>query len=140
VPAFGGLAAPWWDDAASGLITGLTLGSGPAQVARAALDSVAHQVTDVLDAMPGVERVLADGGAGANDQLMQIQADLAGVPVLRARTGNLSALGAALLAAPWPAQPITYDEFVPRLEPDLREARRASWRAAVHRALGADRQ
>ncbi|MEV6493043.1 FGGY-family carbohydrate kinase, partial [Actinoplanes sp. NPDC051633] len=139
VPAFGGLAAPWWDDSASGLITGLTLGSGPAQVARAALDSIAHQVTDVLDAMPGVERVLADGGAGANDHLMQIQADLAGVPVLRARTGNLSALGAALLAAPWPAQPIAYDEFLPSLEPDLREARRASWRAAVHQALGTAR-
>jgi len=135
VPAFGGLAAPWWDDAASGLITGLSLGSGPAQLARAALESVAHQVTDVLDRLPAVEQVLADGGASANDHLMRIQADLAGVPVRRARTGNLSALGAAHLAAPWPAAPIEYDEFLPRLDPDDRSARRAAWRAAVHRAL-----
>jgi len=140
VPAFGGLAAPWWDDAASGLITGLTLGSGPAQVARAAVESIAHQVADVLDAMPAPQRVLADGGASTNDHLMQIQADLAGVPVLRARTGNLSALGAAYLAAPWVSQSVQYDEFVPSLDPSLRDARRASWRAAVHRALGADRE
>ena len=135
VPAFGGLAAPWWDDGASGLITGLSLGSGPAQLARAALESIAHQVTDVLDRLPTVEQVLADGGASANDHLMQIQADLAGVPVRRARTGNLSALGAAHLAAPWPAAPIEYDEFLPRLDPDDRSARRTAWRAAVHRAL-----
>ncbi|MEV7625789.1 FGGY family carbohydrate kinase [Actinoplanes sp. NPDC089786] len=135
VPAFGGLAAPWWDDAASGLITGLSLGSGPAQLAAAALESIAHQVTDVLDDLPDVSQVLADGGASANDHLMQIQADLAGVPVRRARTRNLSALGAANLAAPWPAAPIAYDEFRPRIDQDDRSALRSAWRAAVHRAL-----
>ncbi|MBM2614565.1 glycerol kinase [Actinoplanes sp. LDG1-06] len=131
VPAFGGLAAPWWDDTAVGLISGLTLGSTPAQVARAAVESIAHQVTDVIDAMGAVDRVLADGGASANDTLMQIQADLTGVPVRRARTANLSALGAAFLAGGF-TPPISYDEFRP--QPGDFSAQRTAWRAAVARA------
>jgi glycerol kinase len=136
VPAFGGLAAPWWDDAAQGLVTGLTLGSGPAQLARAALESIAHQVADVAGAMGPVGALLADGGASANDSLMQIQADLAGVPVRRARGGNLSALGAAHLAGraagfPPPA-PLDYDDFHPR--PIDAPAQRDAWRAAVLRS------
>ena len=130
VPAFGGLAAPWWDDTAVGLISGLTLGTTPAQLARAAVESIAHQVADVVEAMGGAGRVLADGGATGNDTLMRIQADLLGVPVKRARTGNLSALGAAFLAGGF-AWPLDYDDFDPRpSDPALRHA----WRDAVARA------
>jgi glycerol kinase len=131
VPAFGGLAAPWWDDAAVGLISGLTLATTPAQLARAAVESIAHQVADVLDAMGGGARLLADGGASANDHLMQIQADLAGVPVRRARTANLSALGAAFLAGRITERPLAYDDFDPR---PSHPAARTAWRDAVARA------
>jgi glycerol kinase len=130
VPAFGGLAAPWWDDAAVGLISGLTLGTRPAQLARAAIESIAHQVADVVDALGGADRILADGGAGENDHLMQIQADLTGVPVKRARTANLSALGAAFLAGGI-VRPLDYDDFAPRsVDPAVRRA----WRDAVDRS------
>jgi len=131
VPAFGGLAAPWWDDAAVGLISGLTLGTRAPQLARAALESIAHQVTDVVDAMGGADRILADGGASANDLLMRIQADLAGVPVRRARAANLSALGAAFLAGGLTGWSLDYDDFEPGpRDPDVRLA----WRDAVRRA------
>lgn len=138
VPAFGGLAAPWWDDAAEGTVTGLTLGTRAPQLARAAVESIAHQVADVIDAMDpdrAAGPVLADGGAAANDHLMQLQADLTGRPVRRARTASLSALGAAHLAGRdlWgEAQPIEYDDFEPT---DRDPAARARWRTAVHRAL-----
>ncbi|MFI5896687.1 FGGY family carbohydrate kinase [Actinoplanes sp. NPDC051513] len=131
VPAFGGLAAPWWDDTAVGLISGLTLGTRPAQLARAAVESIAHQVADVVDAMGGAALLLADGGATGNDTLMQIQADLSGVPVKRARTTNLSALGAAFLAGGRTEWSLDYDDFDPRpSDPALRPA----WRDAVARA------
>lgn len=138
VPAFGGLAAPWWDETATGTITGLTLGTRAPQLARAAVESIAHQVADVVDAMgdaPGP--ILADGGAAANDHLMQLQADLTGRQVRRARTASLSALGAAHLAgrAPWgdgPGSGVEYDDFVPA-EKD--PAARERWRDAVNRAL-----
>jgi glycerol kinase len=131
VPAFGGLAAPWWDDSAVGLISGLTLGVKAPQLARAALESIAHQVTDVIDAMGGADRILADGGASANDLLMRIQADLAGVPVRRARAANLSALGAAFLAGGLTDWSLDYDDF----EPGPRDpAARLAWRDAVRRA------
>ncbi|MCO8270551.1 FGGY family carbohydrate kinase [Actinoplanes sp. TRM 88003] len=131
VPGFGGLAAPWWDDTAVGLISGLTLGTKPAQLARAAVESIAHQVADVVDVMGPADALLADGGATGNDVLMQIQADLTGVPVLRARTANLSALGAAFLAGGF-TPPISYDEFRP--QPGDSAAQRSAWRAAVARA------
>jgi glycerol kinase len=132
VPAFGGLAAPWWDDNAVGLISGLTLGTRPAQLARAAVESIAHQVADVVDAMGPATAVLADGGATGNDVLMQIQADLLGLPVKRARTANLSALGAAFLASGSPAPALSYDEFRP--QPGDPATLRSAWRAAVARA------
>jgi len=131
VPAFGGLAAPWWDDTAVGVISGLTLGTKAPQLARAALESIAHQVTDVIDAMGGADRILADGGASANDLLMRIQADLAGVPVRRARTANLSALGAAFLAGGRTGWSLDYDDFEPRPRDP---AARLAWRDAVRRA------
>jgi len=136
VPAFGGLAAPWWDDTAVGVISGLTLGTRPAHLARAAVESIAHQVADVVDAMGPADRLLADGGASGNDLLMQIQADLVGVPVNRARSSNLSALGAAFLAgvaAGHAAPPIEYDTFLPRADADA-AAQRSAWRDALARA------
>jgi glycerol kinase len=103
VPAFVGLAAPHWDDQARGLVSGLTRGSTLAQLARAAIESIAYQVRDVFERMgaasgqkPGL--LLADGGVTRNDQLMQFQTDILGVPVQRNDTPELSAMGAAYLA------------------------------------------
>jgi glycerol kinase len=106
VPAFTGLGAPHWDSDARGLIIGLTRGTGPAHLARAALDSIAHQSADLLDAMAadmqaaGLEltELRVDGGAAANDLLMQTQADLLGVPVVRPADVESTARGAAALA------------------------------------------
>ncbi|XVU29681.1 FGGY family carbohydrate kinase [Actinoplanes sp. CA-054009] len=131
VPGFGGLAAPWWDDTAVGLISGLTLGTRPPQLARAAVESIAHQVADVIDAMGGASAILADGGASGNDTLMQIQADLTGLVVRRARTANLSGLGVAFLAGGLTPS-VAYDEFAPRA---AASGARDAWRDAVRRAL-----
>jgi glycerol kinase len=104
VPAFAGLGAPHWDPHARGALLGITGGTTAAHLARAALESIALQVADLLDAMaadsglaPTVLRV--DGGAAANDLLLQLQADLAGVPVARPAMREATALGAANLAA-----------------------------------------
>lgn len=138
VPAFGGLAAPWWDDSAVGLISGLTLSTRPWHLARAAVESIAHQVADVVDAMGPADRLLADGGAADNDLLMQIQADLTGLPVRRARTTNLSALGAGFLATGIDAPPLDYDDFFPRAPG--RAAARDAWRDAVARSRNKEAQ
>ncbi len=103
VPAFAGLGAPHWDAHARGTITGLTRGTTAAHLARAALESVALQTVDVLGAMQAdsgirLKELRVDGGATANDLLMQVQADLAGVPVVRPRVTETTALGAAYLA------------------------------------------
>ncbi|MGB9377440.1 MAG: FGGY family carbohydrate kinase, partial [Mycobacteriales bacterium] len=99
VPAFTGLGAPWWDESAIGLLSNITLGTGVAQVARAALESVAYQVEDVVAAVDRavgpVATLLADGGPTANPTLMQLQADISGRSVERAVAGDLSAVGAA---------------------------------------------
>ncbi len=102
VPAFGGLGAPWWDASAVGIVSGVTFGVTRAPLARAALDSIAHQIADVLDAVRAsgapVERLLVDGGPTRNDQLMQFEADMVGVPVQRTDVAELSAMGVAHLA------------------------------------------
>ncbi|MBQ4452350.1 MAG: glycerol kinase GlpK [Clostridia bacterium] len=103
VPAFTGLGAPYWDMYARGILVGLTRGTGRAQIARAALESIAYQSMDVLDAMSEdmgerVRVLRADGGASANDFLMQFQADMLGVDVVRPRVTETTALGAAMLA------------------------------------------
>jgi glycerol kinase len=146
VPAFGGLAAPWWDDSATGVIDGLTFATTPAQLARAAIDSVALQVADVVDAMSDAgrpARIVADGGASANDTLMQLQADVSGVPVHRSTRAELSALGAAHLAGstaqlwstPPGADPDAYRVFTPGADPGIR----SGWRTALDRSrLSAD--
>lgn len=103
VPAFTGLGAPYWDPYARGAIVGLTRGTTAAHIARSALDGIAHQVTDVLKAMEAdagmaIEEIRVDGGAVHNQLLMQFQADLMGVPVVRPQVTELTALGAAFLA------------------------------------------
>jgi glycerol kinase len=103
VPAFTGLGAPHWDAAARGAIVGLTRGSTAAHLARAALDSIAFQTADLLAAMEADARLRlrelrVDGGATVNNGLMQFQADLLRVPVVRPRTTETTALGAAYLA------------------------------------------
>jgi glycerol kinase len=147
VPGFNGLGAPWWDPEATGLLTGLTLGTTLENVARAALESVAFQVNDLLTAIRGATGgagvLSADGGAAANSSLMQLQADVSGIPVLRPKTADLSALGAAhlagLAAGVWSAEdldalPRPHDEFTPAQGAQWRASEVSSWRAAVRRA------
>ena len=103
VPAFTGLGAPHWDPHARGTVLGVTRGTSAAHLARATLDGVAHQATDLLDAMTADARaplaqLRVDGGMTANGLLMQTQADLVGVPVVRPRVTETTALGAAFLA------------------------------------------
>ena len=107
VPAFTGLGAPYWQPDARGTIVGLTRGSTMAHIARAALESIAFQSAALLDAMSkdavaaggvAVAELRVDGGASANDLLMQFQADLLGIPVLRPKVIETTALGAAYLA------------------------------------------
>jgi len=150
VPALVGLGAPHWAPSARGLVTGLSLGTGRAHVARAALDAIAFQVRDVFDAMQAdagtpLSTLLADGGASRNDLLMQIQADVIGCPVERSRSSDVSALGAALLAgravglwedeAALEALIPPRDRFEPQISDAERGARYAAWQAALALAL-----
>src|SRR5207253_5564830 len=103
VPAFAGLGAPHWDPYARGTIVGITRGTTSGHIARAALESIAYQVADLLDAMAAdsgitLTELRVDGGAAVNDTLMQFQADLLGVPVVRPAITETTALGAAYLA------------------------------------------
>ena len=103
VPAFAGLGAPHWDPYARGTIVGITRGTSSGHIARAALESIAYQVADLLDAMAAdagipLKELRVDGGAATNNMLMQFQADLLGVPVVRPAITETTALGAAYLA------------------------------------------
>ena len=103
VPAFTGLGAPWWDMYARGTIVGLSRGTGKAHVVRAALEAIAYQSMDVLNAMQAdaglsPQRLRVDGGASANELLMQFQSDLLGVPVVRPACIETTAMGAAYFA------------------------------------------
>src|SRR5690606_13789235 len=103
VPAFVGLGAPHWDPQARGMIIGLTRDSSTGHIARAALESIAHQVADLIEALERdsgapVEELRVDGGAAVDDTLMQFQADLLQLPVVRPRVTEVTALGAAYLA------------------------------------------
>jgi glycerol kinase len=152
VPAFTGLGAPYWDPDCRGAIFGLTRSSGPAELARAALESVAYQTRDLAEAMradwPGgaagtVLRV--DGGMTANDWMLQGLADILGAPVDRPRVRETTALGAAWLAGmraglyPGPAEfarSWALDRrFEPAMPEERREAKYAGWRDAVRRTL-----
>jgi glycerol kinase len=156
VPAFAGLGAPHWDAYARGAMLGVTRGTTAGHLARAALESIAFQSAEVLAAMQrdageALAELRVDGGATANDLLMQFQADLLGVPVARPRVLETTALGAAYLAglatgvwagadeiaAQWRRERV----FEPRMSRDEAESRLAGWLRAVERAKGwADRE
>jgi glycerol kinase len=135
VPSLTGLGSPWWDADARGLITGLTRGTTRAHLVRAALEAIAHQVADVVEALPEPPNVLrADGGATANGFLMQFQADLLGIPVEVAAERETTALGAAALAAGHGARVAVGAVFEPQFSADRVVEQRSIWRAALERA------
>ena len=135
VPALAGLGSPWWDAGARGLITGLTRGTSRAHLVRAALEAIAHQVADVVQALPEPMRLLrADGGATANAFLMQFQADLLGLPVEVASEQETTGLGVAALAAGGDERVPAGRLFEPRLEAARVAEARSRWRKALARA------
>jgi glycerol kinase len=151
VPAFAGLGAPHWDSYARGTLIGLTRGTGKGHIARAALEAIAYQVADLLDAMRAdssgdAGELRVDGGASRNDLLLQFQADILGAPVVRPEVTETTALGAAYLAglavgfwkdvASIASQWRVAARFEPRMPASRAEALRARWRAAVDRAKG----
>jgi glycerol kinase len=150
VPAFVGLGAPWWDPNARGALVGLSRGTGLPQIARATIESIAYQVRDVIEAMDadagaGSRALRVDGGAAANDTLLQFQADVLGVPVERPVVAETTALGAACLAGLavgfWrdPAEVAANwaldRRFEPRMEPARRDRLLRGWQRAVQRSL-----
>ena len=149
VPAFAGLGAPHWDQHARGVLCGLTRGATKAHIARAALEGIAYQVRDVLAAMEAdaglsLKELRVDGGASANNLLMQFQSDLLNVPVVRPRVTETTALGAAYLAGLavgyWQsktdiAQQWQQDRrFAPQMKPTTRRTLVAGWDKALNRA------
>ncbi len=149
VPAFAGLGSPHWDPYARGAIVGLTRGSSAGHIARAALEAIAYQTADVLTAMESdsgikLKELRVDGGATRNDTLMQFQADVLGVPVVRPRIHETTALGAAYLAglgvgywkgaealdAQWQVE----RRFEPAMDRARAEELLAAWRKAVERS------
>jgi glycerol kinase len=149
VPAFVGLGAPYWDSYARGTMVGLTRGTTRAHIARAALESIALQSAELLEAMrqdSGLQlsEMRVDGGASRNDLLMQIQADVLGIPVVRPKVTETTALGAAYLAGLavgyWNGIEQIRDQwqvdrrFEPRLSADERGRKIADWKRAVERS------
>uniref|UniRef100_E6QL83 Glycerol kinase (ATP:glycerol 3-phosphotransferase) (Glycerokinase) (GK) n=1 Tax=mine drainage metagenome TaxID=410659 RepID=E6QL83_9ZZZZ len=154
VPAFAGLGAPHWDPFASGLLIGMHRGTTAGHIARAALESIAFQVADVLLAMQSengqsIGELRVDGGAAANNLLLQFQADLLGVPVIRPATIETTALGAAYLAGLatgfWSgveeiqSTRTTDTRFEPRADRSGIASSHARWREAVERSKGWNR-
>lgn len=151
VPAFTGLGAPDWDPHARGAILGLTRGSTKAHIARAALEAIALSSTELIAAMNAdlpapIASLRVDGGASRNNLLMQMQADFAGIPVVRPRNVETTAMGAAFLAGLEAGIWSSREEvaaiaevdrvFEPRISPYERRERLAGWRRAVERTLG----
>jgi glycerol kinase len=149
VPAFVGLGAPHWDSYARGSMFGLTRGTTAGHIARAAVESIAYQVADLLDAMGRdsgnpVRELRVDGGAAANNSLMQFQADILRVPVVRPAVTETTALGAATLAAQavgfWPVgasggqSPSTDRRFEPNMPASKAKALRERWTEAISRS------
>jgi glycerol kinase len=150
VPAFAGLGAPHWDPFARGTVTGLTGGATAGHLARAALESIAYQTADVLDAMRAdsgiaIDELRVDGGATVNDTLMQFQADILGIPLARPKVWETTALGAACLAglaagfwkegeleARWQRE----KTFQPEMDPARVAELKRGWRKAVDRSKG----
>jgi len=150
VPAFAGLGAPHWDAYARGTIVGLTQGSGRAQLVRAAVEAMAYQTRDVVEAMESdagepLRELRVDGGAVVMDFLCQFQADLLGIPVRRPRQVETTALGAAFLAGlgagVWKDSDLQNlwkldREFEPKMSRDGADSLQAEWRRAVERSRG----
>jgi glycerol kinase len=154
VPAFVGLGAPHWDSYARGALFGLTRGSSAGHVARAALESIAYQVADLMDAVEvdtgtPLKELRVDGGASANGSLMQFQADILGVPVVRPAMTETTALGVAFLAglgagfwkevqaiSDLPREERCFEPRLPRSEVDLMRER---WNEAISRAKSWER-
>jgi glycerol kinase len=151
VPAFAGLGSPHWDPHARGMIIGLSRGSTRAHIARAAIESIAFQSAELLfamqqDAALTLSELRVDGGASANDFLMQFQADLLGVTVVRPRVTQTTALGAAYLAGLAVGFWKSLDEiastwqverrFEPLMSTDQAQAKIARWSRAVERSRG----
>ena len=149
VPALSGLGAPYWDPHARGTIVGITRGTTRAHIARATLESIAFQSAELIEAMASdsgiaLTELRVDGGATASNLLMQIQADLLGVPVVRPRVTETTALGAAFLAglavgfwkdeaeiaSLWARERV----FEPTLSRDAAQSRLAQWKRAVERS------
>ena len=130
VPALAGLGSPHWRADVRGSIVGLTRGTTRAHLVRAALEAAAYQTADVLDEMPRLEQLRADGGMTRNRWLMQFQADLLGIPVETAREAEQTALGAALLALRERRVSPAGERFDPGQQVD-----RSGWRDALRRAL-----
>lgn len=151
VPAFAGLGAPYWDQDARGTITGLTRGTGRAHIARAALESIAYQTADLLDAMEAdagirLTELRVDGGATKNDSLLQFQADVLQIPVVRSKITETTALGAAYLAGLavgfWQSREDLAGywqedkRFVPKMDPARAKELREGWKRAVRKTIG----
>jgi glycerol kinase len=151
VPAFTGLGSPYWDPYARGTVVGLTRGVGRAHLARATIESMAYQTRDVIESMKEVagrelSRLRADGGASANDLLLQLQADQLQVPVVRSAVQETTALGAAYLAGLAEGVWSSTDEvaghwrataeFSPSVPASVADARHAGWLRAVERSRG----
>ena len=149
VPAFTGLGAPWWDMYSRGTLVGMTRGTGRPHIVRAALEAIAYQSADLMDAMIAdcgnrPESLQVDGGASANSFLMQFQADITGIPVVRPRVLETTALGAALLAGLGAgiygsAEEATKGwqkdlEFAPRMDEATRILNLKGWHKAVERS------
>ncbi len=151
VPAFTGLGAPWWDMYSRGTLVGMTRGTGRPQIVRAALESIAYQSADLLDAMAAdagfrPETLRVDGGASANGFLMQFQADIMGIPVVRPQVLETTALGAALMAGLAVGAYASPEEtaavwkrdltFEPKMPEQRRQDLLGGWHRAVERSLG----
>jgi glycerol kinase len=151
VPAFAGLGAPHWDQYARGALLGMTRGTTKAHIARAALEGIALQVTDVLGAMQAdsglpLAELRVDGGASANGLLMQIQADVLGINVVRPKNAEATVLGAAYLAGIavgyWPDKEAIGRQwqvdrvFEPKMDESTRKKVRETWHKALGRAQG----
>jgi glycerol kinase len=149
VPAFAGLGAPYWDPYARGILMGITRGTTAAHIARAALEGIAYQSMDLLHCMTAdshidIAELRVDGGATANDTLMQFQADILGVPVVRPSTIETTALGAAYLAGLavgcWKDmdeighRPASVKKFAPAMDRDKIERLTRGWKRAVERS------
>jgi glycerol kinase len=151
VPAFAGLGAPHWDPYARGILAGITRGTTRAHIARAALEGIAYQVADILELMRDdtgidIQELRVDGGAAANNLLMQFQADILGAPIVRPAVTETTAQGAAYLAGlatgVWKAQDdiranVAVDRrFEPAMPREQAVELRGRWQAALERAKG----